>query len=112
MNETDRANLLRDTMATGMAVRKRHRRKLRALAISGFGTAACLFLVMRIHSPEAIPTRNHEVAESPAPPSPQQPPKVQTEQEKEEALLNTLSDAGPVIITMADGSRQLFLTRP
>lgn len=112
MNETDRANLLRDTMATGIAIRKRRRRKLRALAISSFGTAACLFLAIGVHSPEANPKRSYEVADSPAPPPPQEPPKVQTEQQKEEALLNTLSDAGPVIITMADGSRQLFLTRP
>jgi len=54
----------------------------------------------------------HEVVEAPAPPKPQSPPKIQTEQEKEEALLNTLSDAGPAIITMADGSRQLYLARP
>jgi hypothetical protein len=100
-------------MATGLAVRKRRRRKLRALAMSGFGTVACLlFLVMRIHSPEASPTRSYELVTSPTPRPLPEPPKVQTEQEKEEALLNTLSDAGPVIITMADGSRQLFLTRP
>lgn len=113
MNDTDRGKLLRDVMATGLADRKRQRRKLRVLAMSSCSAAACLFLVMRIHSPRENPTRSSEVVKTPTPqPRPQAPPKIQTEEEKEEALLNTLSDAGPVIITMADGSRQLYLTRP
>lgn len=113
MNETDREKLLRDVAATGLAAGKTRRRRLRVFVTGSCGAAACLFLVLRIHSPEEIPTRSREVVEAPAPPQPANPPPVlQTEREKEETLLNTLSDAGPVIITMADGSRQLYLTRP
>jgi hypothetical protein len=105
-------------MATGLATRKRRRRKLRALAMSSCGAAACLFLVMRIHSAGENPAGSRDMVEADAvPPSVKQsqevpPTEIQAEREKDEALLNTLSEAGPIIITMADGSRQLYLTRP
>ena len=117
MNETDRGKLLRDMMATGMAARRRRRRKLRTIAMVSGGLIACLFLAMRIHSPVEKPATVRDIVESHdhSPPiqPPQAPPaKPQTEKEKDEALLKSLSDSGPIIITMADGSRQLYLTRP
>ena len=118
MNETDRGKLLRDVRATGLAARKRRRRNLRALAMGSCGAVACLFLVMEAHVPEKRPEVDRELVEAPVvAPSEQQSPKapateIQTERDKDETLLNTLSEAGPVIITMADGSRQLYLTRP
>ena len=117
MNETDRGKLLRDTMATGMATRRRRRRKLRTLAIGSCGVAASLFLAMGIHSPLEKPATGTEIVKSrdhsPPVQLPQAPPaKPQTELEKDDALLKSLSDSGPIIITMADGSRQLYLTRP
>ncbi|MEK7950472.1 hypothetical protein [Luteolibacter soli] len=112
MNENDRGKLLRDVMATGLAVRRRRRRKLKTFITGGCAMAACILLAMKIHPSYQSPAGKSLIVETrdPVPPPVPQPP--QPQRDKDEALLESLAEAGPVIITMADGSRQLYLTRP
>lgn len=109
MNRTGREELLRDLRAGTWAARRRRRTTLRAVAAGGGALAALAMLAAGLLPPKESPAPVAVLA--PAPADRSATPAPPTQREKDDALLDSLSDAGPVIITLPDGSRQLFLTR-
>lgn len=108
MNGMEREELLRDVRAAAWAARRRRRRNLRALAAGGCSVAALAMCAVgfirpeRNFSPAVVESHAGKVEVEPAPP---------TQREKDDALLDSLAEAGPIIVTLPDGSRQLFLTK-
>ncbi len=106
-------DLARDRLLSAARRRRTVRRLGNGLALATVVAAAA---ILALHNPAtkapapaaAIPSP----VINPAPAAPAEPALTCHQVESEDELLERLADLGPMLLTAADGSRHLILTRP
>lgn len=100
MNSSPHQNLLQDLRADRLAVRRRHQQYKRFLLATTLPIAFLGFVLFRNHPPQPASQMSEKTI----------PKLASVPVEEEPKLIDLLADAGPIIITLPDGSRILHLT--